>query len=113
MFPSEAFYKDLKRPVDQLTVEATQEGVNAFLIQLTSNVFTSSLQVEFRSHLKIASLKERIKKILGKKTSRFLAMSTVNELVLNTIITQLRNKPYHYSFDQQKLLISLKINLSE
>lgn len=113
VLPNEVSYKALKQPVHRLMIDATQEAVESFLAQLTSNAFNTSLQVEFQSHTKDNSLKVKIKKALGKRTPRFLKMSTVNELVLSTIITQLRNKPYSYSFNQEKLQICLDINLSE
>ena len=56
------------------------------------------------------SFKQFIKRLLGKKTTKFLSMQQVNDMILETLITQLRDCPYHYSFDQKNECINLSLN---
>lgn len=57
------------------------------------------------------SLKQKAKKLLGKKKIKLLKMKTLNNLLLETIILNLRNQPYRFQFNTKKQTISLIIKL--
>lgn len=54
-------------------------------------------------------LKQRLKKLLGKKHREFLDMETVNNLLLEEIIKNYRNQPYAFKFDRGRKSITFKM----
>lgn len=113
MLPLREAYKQLQHPSLEFNIYATQEDVDSFLAQLISGALKTSLCVEFKTHPNAGSLKEIFKKALGKRIPRYLKMRTVNEAVLSTVINELRNAPYRYTFDHKAGYIRLDINLRE
>jgi len=57
------------------------------------------------------SLKQKAKKLLENKKISFLQMKTLNNVLLETIILNLRNQPYRFQFNSKKQTISLIIKL--
>ncbi len=112
VLPEASSYKKLDEPEQLIKIDATQEGVDSFLAQLTAGTYRSTIRVEIIPHIKAGTSKEILKKALGKSTPQFLKMSTVNQAVLSTIVNQLRNQPYRYTFDRVTDKILLDINLS-
>ncbi|GAA4815374.1 glycosyltransferase family 2 protein [Litoribaculum gwangyangense] len=54
-------------------------------------------------------LAQKIKKLLKRKYFNYLELETINNLFLEEIIKNYRNKPYTYNFDRKKEVINLII----
>ncbi|MCF7560318.1 galactosyltransferase-related protein [Sabulilitoribacter multivorans] len=54
-------------------------------------------------------LVQKIKKLLKRKYFNYLELETINNLLLEEIIKNYRNKPYTYNFDRKKGVINLTI----
>jgi len=57
------------------------------------------------------SVKNKIKKLLGKKVKQFYSMEKVNDLLLIQLIAHYRNKNYIYKVSKDAQKITLKIKL--
>ena len=60
---------------------------------------------------KVITLKNEVKKILGKKIDRYYDMHKVNDLLLMQLIAHYRNKNYIYEVSEDARTITLKIKL--
>lgn len=105
----DADYQKLQFPEKKIIVSSSSLQVNALLAQL-KNFKNEVIQVEIHDLSKAEKNKNRIKRILGKKALPFYEMEYVNNLVLEEIIKNYRNYPYHYSFNRQTNTIVLVIN---
>lgn len=56
-------------------------------------------------------LKQRVKYIFGKKYKKYISLQDVNNILLEEIILNYRNHPYHYVFKREKSEIHLTIQL--
>lgn len=112
VMPNQQHYSQLAQPLSQLTIFATQEAIEAFCFQLREGFLQGAVQVTITPHPKAKKAKQKLKKVLKKKTARFLKMKEANEMVLSTIISYVRNSPYRYEFDRKAKKISLFINVS-
>ena len=68
------------------------------------------MEIEIHDLSKDEKNKNFVKRILGKKTIPVYEMEYVNNLVLEEIIKNYRNCPYHYSFNRQTNTIVLVVN---
>lgn len=111
LMPDTNHYSQLSQPITQLTVFATKEAVDALCFQLREGFLSGPLKVIIEPHPKAKKTKQKLKKVLKKKTARFLKMNDVNETVLSTIVSFMRNMPYRYEFNRKAKQIVLYINL--
>ncbi len=112
LMPNQQQYAQLAKPLSQLTIFATQEAIEALCFQLREGFLQGTTQVTITPHPKAKKVKQKLKKVLKKKTARFLKMKEVNEMVLSTIISYVRNSPYRYEFDKKNRKIQLVISSS-
>lgn len=67
--------------------------------------------VDFEEDANYLSLKNKIRKIVGKKQQKFLQMKEINDLVLQKIIFTYRHNNYSFRISKDLKIISLTIDL--
>lgn len=105
----DADYQKLQFPEKKIVVSSSSLQVNALLAQL-KNFKNEVMEIEIHDLSKDEKNKNFVKRILGKKTIPVYEMEYVNNLVLEEIIKNYRNCPYHYSFNRQTNTIVLVVN---
>lgn len=101
-----------QKPDYVLHIDSSLFQVQALLAQL-NNFENETLQITVTETNTNTKRKHFIKRLLGKKHSHFLKMEHINNLLLEELIKNYRNCPYHYSFDRQKNSITLTINFTK
>lgn len=100
-------YLKLELPPDHtLEIKPIDLHFSAVLAQL-KNYNNEVVEIKINdANLKDKAI-ERVKKSLSKKHFTFLEMETVNNLLLEELIKNYRNRPYKYNFDRSKKQIHL------
>lgn len=88
-----------------------QADIKGFVANVLLQHQDVTIHVSIKKDSAYQSLKQTTKFVLGKKTISFLSFQAINDLLLETIINNLRQKAYHYSFDADKEVINLTIKL--
>jgi hypothetical protein len=104
--PVRGAYAKLDEPQHYLQLNSSLFQVQAFLAQLT-NFENETVQLTVKDLHGTAKIKNKIKRILGKKYIPILDMETINNVLLEEIIKNYRNCPYNYVFDRKKNMILL------
>lgn len=112
VLPDETSYQALSKPDTIIHCVSTLDAITALCFQLSESVWNEVLQIIIQPHPEANGLKTNVKKILKKKTPHFIALEETNSKLLETIIASHRNRPYSYSFDRSKEVITCTINLS-
>lgn len=81
--------------------------INAVLLVEKEKV----IELEITAHKDYKSTKQKAKTLLGKKTIAFAGMQSINDNLLETIVSHLRNQAYQYEFDAICNTIKLTIKL--
>ncbi|KQC34139.1 hypothetical protein AAU57_12950 [Nonlabens sp. YIK11] len=89
-------YNQLRTPSTSIELNSTYEELTALCFQLNESVFDGVLSITIKTSSKAKSLRSLIKSLLGKKQPKYLSLKVANELILQTIISGLRNQPYTY-----------------
>lgn len=111
IIPNSQLYKVLENPMLEIEISNEMNDFDAFVLGGFQN-FNDVLSVKVLPSIN-NTLKNRLKKILGKKHYSFYTFEEVNNKLLELIITRYRNYPYNYSFDQVNKIIHLKIALQQ
>jgi glycosyltransferase involved in cell wall biosynthesis len=102
------YQKLLKNPGCSIVLQSIDVKMTALLAQLKN--FESELVRVCIKEVSIQDkVKQRLKKSLGKKSHSYWNMEDINNRLLEEIIVNYRNLPYHYTFDRQKGKILLLI----
>lgn len=107
----ESNYQSLKQPTVSYTITNKRAEIKGFIQNVLLQESDVVLQLTVIAGEEFKSLKQKLKKVFGKKTIAFLDMQTVNDLLLETIIYHLRNCPYKFKFNTEKEQIELIIKL--
>ncbi len=89
----------------------TLDRIQHFLYVELHNLEPGIYRFRFYSNSSEKSLKQKIKKHLGKENEVFLTMKEVNDMVLLHIISFYRNKPYRYKVNDKLQELYLTITL--
>lgn len=104
-------YEKLNDPDKEYLLTNQTAQIKAFIngvLLSNSNLVIKLKIVQDNNYM---SIKQLAKGVLGKKTISFLDLDDLNNLLLETIIFNLRNCPYRYKFNQQTKTINLTIKL--
>ena len=104
-------YQKLSIPSLYLKVHAIEQDVKALVYSLKGIDEHAVIEVQITNHPESKSLKNIIKKGLGKKTLRFISLDRANEVLLEAIIRNHQNCAYSYSYDHMASIIILRIKL--
>lgn len=107
----ESDYEDLKNHDLEFSCSNNRDQIKGFIYNVLMNKGKGVIKLIINEDAMYKSSKEFFKKVLGKKTSSFLSMQQTNDLLLEIIVTNLRNCPYNYRFDQENKRIDLTIKL--
>lgn len=102
-------YQRLKTPARNIVVFNEKTEIEAFV---NGNIFQFCEEVvsfEIKIHPQYPSLKNKIKKIVGKKSYSFYTFSDVNDLLLEVIMQRFRNNPYTYSYNKRNNSINFTL----
>ncbi|WP_405377268.1 glycosyltransferase family 2 protein [Nonlabens sp. Asnod3-A02] len=102
-----AAYTRLKEPTEIWEFENYQQEITGLFASLI--VQPQENPVEIRITKVSKNSKDKIKKILNKKTKSVLDMDLVNDRLLETIILHYRNRPYFYEYDKDLAVIKVLI----
>ena len=110
--PDEKAYKKLENPDLVLKLHHTYDDIAAFCFQL-QDLNGHCLKITITESPEKNDPKNKLKRILGKKTPLFCSSEESNERLLEMLIGHLKNCPYRYTFDRKDGEIKLMILLSE
>lgn len=104
-------YRELNYPKLVLERYATEEDLQGIIHFLNGTDHIGVLKIEVKKHPQSKSIKSFFKKATGKKTPRFMSIEKVNEVLLEAIIMNHRDRAYIYGYDRIKENIDISINL--
>lgn len=87
------------------------DKVKALVNNILANEENITISLKISEHKKNNFIKQRIINLLGKKTISYFEMDVVNDFILESIIFNFRNQPYHYKYNTSDKTISLTIKL--
>lgn len=105
----------LPKPLDSKVYDSTLSLTNktanilAFVKQLTDLESNTSLLVKVSQDPNYKTVKDGVKKMLGKKTIEFMSLEEANDIILGALTGALRNSAYNYHYDAKTQEITLQI----
>ena len=104
-------YEQLSKTDLTFKITNSEAQVKAFINRILLTEKNKIIHVTVSTHNEYKSLKQSIKKMLGKKTISFLSMKPVNDMLLESIISNLRNSAYKFQYDvkAKKILLTIKL----
>lgn len=109
LIPNNNKYDTLSKPEDYLLkFNNNQVQISALFAHL-KNLKNQTVLIHIVPVDSKIKYKEFLKKCLGKKSERFLAMETINNTLLEELIKNYRNLPYSYTFSRETLEINLNM----
>ncbi len=108
--PLETDYEELlQNTSDYKFVLDTEEiKLSAVLMQLR-NFENEIIEISINEIFLKERLKQKVKRLLGKKSKNYLDLQVINDRILEEIVFSYRNNSYQYSFQREKGIIQLKI----
>ena len=103
--------KDLKEPTHIFRVSNHEAAVIHFLNEHLPSCEEGIIAVNFTEDLNYLSLKNRVKKIIGRSVQKYFSMKEVNDEVLKKIVFDYRHHNYSYSIVEDLKQISFIIDL--
>jgi predicted glycosyltransferase involved in capsule biosynthesis len=104
-------YELLNYPEIQFQCTNRKDQIKGFINNILMNKRNKVVKLTIGLDSEYKSIKQFLKKVLGIKTISFFSLQQTNDLILEIIISQLRNCPYNYAFDKEKKIIELTIKL--
>ncbi|MCL6294666.1 glycosyltransferase family 2 protein [Jejuia spongiicola] len=108
---NDADYDDLNKIDFSFKLTNKESEIKAFINNVLLAKSNKIIQVNISEHEAYKSLKQAIKSLVGKKTIQFLEMQRINNMLLEAIISNLRDKPYNFQYHIKNQTISLTIKL--
>lgn len=109
--PKSENYETLTLISKRIMVTNEVNELDAFLNGTIFNLEKGTYEINFIIHPLEKDLKNKIKKIIGKKYLSFYTLDEVNNSILIAIIKNFRNHPYHFEFRKKDDIIIWKIAL--
>ncbi|MBT8394716.1 MAG: glycosyltransferase [Bacteroidia bacterium] len=109
---NESDYDALNNPELILKCTNRRDQIKGLIHNILMNFGNKVVKLSICPDPEFKSVSQIIKKVLFKKTIPFLTMQQTNDLLLETLVSQLRNCPYKYKFDKKGRSIDLTLNLS-
>ena len=94
-----------------VTVTNLKSDLDAFFIGTIHNYSQNNLVITIKKYEAYTSVKNNLKRIVGKKYFKLYHFQEINNIILTSIITNFRSNYYEYKWDQELQTISLKIAL--
>lgn len=109
--PIDSDYKKLEEVPTTFQLFSEVFEIDSFLKGTIHKLQKGTYQFVFVKHPLHNKWSNKIKGWLGKKTLNFYSLETINNKVLDSVITNFRNNPYIITFDRKERTLSLKIVL--
>ena len=107
----ESDYNTLMHPELEFELTNQLHSIKGFINCILLGQKNKVIRVKIVKDPQYKSIKQALKKLLNKKPMVFLTMQQVNDLVLETIVSKLRNNAYSYQFNQITQTIGFTIKL--
>jgi hypothetical protein len=108
---SELEYQELDTPMQTFSLTNKESLLKAFIINVLLTATDVVVKVDIKKDVASSSLKYRIKNALGKKTTKYMPMEDVNDLLLECVVSHLKTNPYRYIYRAESATINLTIKL--
>ncbi len=108
---SESNYDALNNPDKDFMITNKAAQVKAFINNILLTETNSTIRLIVLEDKDYRSIKQLVKVVVGKKPIQFLDLKTINNMLLETIIINLRYCPYYYKFNPKTKTINLTIKL--
>jgi len=101
-----------KESIDyELSITNKTASVKALVQQIEELEVNTSMHVTITQDDSYKNVKDGVKKILGKKTTDYIALDVVNDTLLGALIGVLRNSPYNYRYNRMTQQIHFQIKI--
>lgn len=104
-------YSALNTVNEEYTITNKVGELSAFINGVLLLKKQTVVKLNITLHIDYKSTKQKTKALLGKKTLAFDTMQTLNNTLLECVISQFRNQPYQFQFDSNASTITLIIKL--
>ncbi|MDP5158587.1 MAG: galactosyltransferase-related protein [Flaviramulus sp.] len=104
----EHYLKLSEKPDIEINIQSIDFHFSALLASF-KNLNNQVVKVQINQASTKDKLVQTVKKIFKKKHFNYLKLETINNLLLEEIIKNYRNKPYCYNFNREKGVINLTI----
>lgn len=108
--PDSSEYRLLATPTRQINITNREFEVKGLCAQLSQGFSQGIVRILIQQALLEKTLKRAVKKQLGKVVEDLIPLDLVNNIVLETILLNFRNRPYHYAYDRRLKQIEFTIN---
>ncbi|MDN3595034.1 glycosyltransferase family 2 protein [Zunongwangia endophytica] len=106
--PNIVKFTELRNPINRIILTSECNQFDAFLTGVFP-ILSESSSIKIKTDSLGKSIKNRLKKTIGKKYIRTYSMEYINNKLLEAIILQHRLSIYHYQIDWEKEELTLKI----
>lgn len=104
-------YNDLSKTDLSFNLTNKESEIKAFINNVLLVETNKFVRVSISEDEAYKTLKEIVKGLFGKKTIQFLDMQIINNMLLETIINNLRDKPYKFQYYRKNQTIHLTIKV--
>ena len=104
-------YDALKKSDITYSLTNKESELKAFINNVLLSEKDKVIEVQIASHKEYKSLKQHVKRVLRRKAISFLEMYIINNMLLECIIMNLRDKAYQFYYDSNNQKIHLIIKL--
>lgn len=109
---NESDYQALNNPGLELKCKNRRDEIKGLIHNILLNTENKVVKLTIFPDPEYKSVKQVVKKALSKKAIPFLSMQQTNDLLLETLVSQLGNCSYKYRFDQKVKSIELVLKSS-
>lgn len=109
--PLETDYQKINNTADHKFILDTEEVKLSAVLKQLRNFENEIIEITIKKVFLKESLKQSLKKLLGKKSKTYLDLQVINDRILEEIVSSYRNNSYQYSFQRERGKIQLKIKL--
>ncbi|WP_452220370.1 glycosyltransferase family 2 protein [Lacinutrix salivirga] len=104
-------YEALSKVASTFKLTNKEAEVKAFINNVLLTVKNEVIQFQIKEHSGYKSIKQSAKLMLGKKTISFLDLQTINNMLLEVIISNLRDKAYQFFYNtkNQTIIVTIKL----
>jgi len=109
LMPDHDAYLSLENSTVSISITNEKAAVDALLRGTLIDLKNAIAEIEIKITADENKIKNRIKKIIGKKYTEYYDLQIINNLLLEVIISFFRNAPYQYYLDEKKIRLIIKL----
>ncbi|MFC0075833.1 glycosyltransferase family 2 protein [Flavobacterium procerum] len=108
IIPNKEDYIALENPDVFISITNEKATVDALLRGTLVDLKNSIAEIEIKMTADEDKTKNLIKRFIGRKYTEYYELQTINNLLLEAIISFYRNAPYQYSINENKIRLTIK-----